>query len=235
MKQYFTLALIFGLICLLVSLFPWIYVFHSFPISKNTSNWSDFGSYIGGIISPILSFASIIFVLVTIKKTQENHAEQIELIKNEQAYTKFTDLSRYLIDIINQSWLGNEETTNSFLSDIKTSVIASSIFRDDMPQNEKDRLIIVAIYEKIRNIQDRSIEEVITVIRTLNMYIEMSTDNDKKLMCNTIEFRLTKKQRFFIFYLMNRTHKEEVKYMQRTWPTFWDSANNEALISNWSD
>lgn len=235
MKQYFTIALLFGLACLLVSLLPWIYVFHSFPISKNTSNWSDFGSYIGGIISPILSFASIVFVLITIKKTQENHAEQIELIKNEQAYTKFTDLSRYLIDIINQSWLANEEVINSVLSEIRTSVIVSSIFEDNMPQNEKNRLIIVAIYEKIVSMQDRNIDEVTTVIRTLNMYIAMSTDDDKKLMCNTIEFRLTKKQRFFIFYLMNRTHKEEVKYMLRTWPTFWNSENNEALISNWRD
>jgi hypothetical protein len=45
------------------------------PISSNDQNWANFGSYIGGIVSPVFSFLSFIIVLIIYYQSNEDKKE----------------------------------------------------------------------------------------------------------------------------------------------------------------
>lgn len=52
-------------------------------MSSNSEKWADFGSFIGGTISPILAFVSFIAVMVTIKLQKDKSDLEKELIDSQ--------------------------------------------------------------------------------------------------------------------------------------------------------
>ena len=61
----------------------WIATFHDQILSADSGKWSDFGSFIGGTISPILAFLSFVAVMVTIKLQNDKNALEKELIDSQ--------------------------------------------------------------------------------------------------------------------------------------------------------
>lgn len=55
-------------------------VFHA-GFSTDSSDWGNFGSYVGGIISPILSFATIVFLIFQNRDQRKQFEEEIALQK----------------------------------------------------------------------------------------------------------------------------------------------------------
>lgn len=56
-------------ICLIPLAF-WVYTFWAPEFSRASDDWSDFGGFMGGVLSPILAFASFIGLLITLRQQQ---------------------------------------------------------------------------------------------------------------------------------------------------------------------
>jgi hypothetical protein len=86
---------------LILPILFYIYGIDGNHLSHENSDWGDFGSYFGGVVSPILSFVSIIFLYKTIIQTDINHSKQLEItLKQDRrnqlihlldSYNKFLD------------------------------------------------------------------------------------------------------------------------------------------------
>lgn len=70
------LLLIAALVAVLLAIAPWLYTFSTTPVSGEPSDWSYFGSYVGGILSPVLAFASFVGLLMTL--TQQRAAIAVQ-------------------------------------------------------------------------------------------------------------------------------------------------------------
>ena len=82
LKKYNT----FFALTLLFVAFPiisWLTKFYDYDVSSNSGKWADFGSFIGGTISPILAFVSFVAVLFTIKQQKDKNDLEKELIDSQ--------------------------------------------------------------------------------------------------------------------------------------------------------
>lgn len=59
-------SLVFAVLLTISIFVPYTDTFGKFGLSKHPSHWADFGSYVGGTLGPVLSFVSIIFLLLTV-------------------------------------------------------------------------------------------------------------------------------------------------------------------------
>ncbi|MDX2191070.1 MAG: hypothetical protein SFY32_14510 [Bacteroidota bacterium] len=55
--------------------------FHSFPFASNPTEFGDFGSFVGGVIGVIISFAGTILIYVTFDSQRKSSEETITLLK----------------------------------------------------------------------------------------------------------------------------------------------------------
>ena len=205
--------------CLGLSAGFWLIIFHKLPISTKTDDWSNFGSYLGGVTGPLLSFISIILVLRTISLTQKNHEEQIKLISQEQIYTKFNDLCVYLETVIKRSWLNEESPYFRELIDrIRTEVIFDSRHVDGDANHNYAISVEKAI--GILGRERRDIDEIALVINLLVKNILSYNSAESLLMKNILELKLTKKQRFIIFFKLRSDHPETATLLWNHWPSF---------------
>lgn len=82
MKKYSTYFAITS-IFVFVPIVSWLIKFHDFNFSSSSGKWADFGSFIGGTISPILAFASFLAVMFTIKLQKNKNDLEKELIDSQ--------------------------------------------------------------------------------------------------------------------------------------------------------
>lgn len=75
MKLERDLALI-ALAACAVPLLPWLATFWSPTFATNQAKWSEFGSFIGGVLSPLLAFVSFLGLLLTIREQRAVAARQ---------------------------------------------------------------------------------------------------------------------------------------------------------------
>lgn len=75
MKSERSLVL-FALVTCAVPLVFWLWTFWSPAFATDQGKWSEFGGFIGGVISPILAFASFIGLLATIREQRAVSARQ---------------------------------------------------------------------------------------------------------------------------------------------------------------
>ncbi|WP_282807435.1 hypothetical protein [Hafnia alvei] len=215
-----SLTLCIAILALLISSFIWLITFHHYPVSEKTSDWSNFGSYIGGVAGPILSFISIILVIETIKQTQNNHKEQISLIIREQTYSKFQDLCNYLEHTLETSWI--RDNSNIFIriiDTIKTETIFERRFNENSNTANKHAIALEKGHFALNNFV-YDIDNIILIIRTLNNFIFIRENSDIQLMTNMLELKLSKEERFLIFLLIKRDHPTDALLLNDNWPTF---------------
>lgn len=60
------LLLAAALVAVLLAIAPWLYMFSTAPVSGKPDDWSYFGGYIGGVLSPVLALASFVGLLMTL-------------------------------------------------------------------------------------------------------------------------------------------------------------------------
>jgi hypothetical protein len=70
-----------------VAIVPWLYVFWSPTFSRRASDWADFGTFVGGVLSPTLAFAALIGLMVTIGQ-QRSAAEAQKSVTDNESYFK---------------------------------------------------------------------------------------------------------------------------------------------------
>lgn len=69
-------------------------VFKDISLSSKNADWGAFGSYVGGVLGPILSIASILFVWWQGRGTAVAQQEQIEQIKKQVGLQQLEALER---------------------------------------------------------------------------------------------------------------------------------------------
>jgi uncharacterized membrane protein len=85
-------------VALLVGVGGWLLLiglyFYRFPggLSARPEDWGVFGDYLGGVLNPILAFASLIVVLVTLYENRVQAAEDRRARRIETVMTAFTGL-----------------------------------------------------------------------------------------------------------------------------------------------
>ncbi|MFQ2599679.1 hypothetical protein ACK3Z9_12185 [Aeromonas caviae] len=88
MKKLLFISFLFLILLILF----YIYGIDGHYLSHSNSNLGDFGSYFGGVASPILSFFSIIFIYKTIVQTDINHSKQLEIVLKQDRRSKLLHL-----------------------------------------------------------------------------------------------------------------------------------------------
>ncbi len=79
-KNVFAILLIVYLIPIAVWYFVMVVV-NDYALSTLNSDWGAFGSFVGGVLSPIFSLVSVLFVIKSINENNTNNNIEIELIK----------------------------------------------------------------------------------------------------------------------------------------------------------
>jgi len=85
----------------------YFFKFHA-SLSNQSADWGNFGSYINGVLSPILLFLTLIYIANTLKAQKESQAEQSEGISgqikemmNSNQINQITSLRTEIIGLIN--------------------------------------------------------------------------------------------------------------------------------------
>jgi hypothetical protein len=90
--------IIFLIIFIITVIFPvifYVYYFGNFEISTNSQNWAEFGSYFGGILSPIIAlFSTIILGLLTYELSKNNSTENLNIFKLQQKILAYQEISK---------------------------------------------------------------------------------------------------------------------------------------------
>ena len=82
-RKYIAIAL-FALVSSAIAVVPYLYNFSEQPISKVPAEWGAFGDYIGGLLSPTLSFFALIGLLLTLHETNVTNERQWEYLRTTE-------------------------------------------------------------------------------------------------------------------------------------------------------
>ena len=116
---------------------------HKFELSTSPDEWSAFGSYFGGVLSPIIYFATLIAIIVTMLFQKQLLAAQ----NKQNTYEKICEHKRTLINVIEQQIRYHESllerASNGALLLINEDLTAhKSIIEDNLRIKEKADIII---------------------------------------------------------------------------------------------
>jgi len=82
-RKYIAIGLL-ALISAAIAVIPYLYSFSERPISTVPAEWGAFGAYIGGLLSPILSFFALIGLLLTLHETNVTNEQQWEYLRTTE-------------------------------------------------------------------------------------------------------------------------------------------------------
>jgi hypothetical protein len=68
------------------TLLPWLYIFWSPSFSRESSEWANFGTFLGGVLSPALAFAALVGLVMTIKQQGDAAKREGEVTDNESYF-----------------------------------------------------------------------------------------------------------------------------------------------------
>ncbi len=153
-RKYVFYLILLNLILLGVSLFLYFDTMHG-KLSKNSNDWSNFGSYIGGIVGTILSWINLLILIILTYQTkeQQNH-EWITSIR----INKYHDLINALKDNTNpqQYFIDKNLDDDFFLFDdnYDTLMQIQRLLREEYTIETKDELLkfLKAIIKSEKNI-----------------------------------------------------------------------------------
>lgn len=98
-RHFIKLLVVFAIILSLFASFIFLYKFHSCVFDQNT--FSQFGNYIGGVLSPILTFFTIIILVVTLQvERHELRIARVEAVKKD-LLDVLKDIDCQLKEVIN--------------------------------------------------------------------------------------------------------------------------------------
>ena len=119
--------------------------FHDWRIAKDTEAWSQFGGYLGGVVAPLLSFASLIVLAQATYDLRERDKHEREILRSEDREYQAAQLEiqrKYertkLIFEMETKWEGMIEKRNQAADLIKANPYTNirSIERDALKGRE---------------------------------------------------------------------------------------------------
>jgi len=144
---------------------PYILYFINFSglLPGNDQNWANFGSFIGGVITSVFSFASFVILFTNYIFDKENITKieilQKHLVENKNIYYNETNKICYdsiisKIDEISSPYILQKEIT-SFVKD----AVNFYYFIDSKLRNEYDELIEIIVAVSSNGMQNFNIVE----------------------------------------------------------------------------
>ncbi|PSV48347.1 hypothetical protein [Photobacterium indicum] len=84
MKRWFGL-----LICITCT--PVVFYAYNFGVGfwRNNEDWAYLGTYLGGVLGPVLTFASVVLLLLTLRETRSANKAQLTLLQKQQFDSSF--------------------------------------------------------------------------------------------------------------------------------------------------
>src|SRR6266498_4392276 len=140
-RKYVFYLILLNLILLGVSLFLYFDTMHG-KLSKNSNDWSNFGSYIGGIVGTILSWINLLILIILTYQTkeQQNH-EWITSIR----INKYHDLVTALKDNENpQRYFTDKNLDDDFFlfdDNYNTLMTIQRLLQEEYRNETKDELL----------------------------------------------------------------------------------------------
>ncbi len=119
---------VFAVILIMITVGAYLLQFHG-DLSQKQAVWSNFGSYIGGVLSPIFSFLSIIVVIYTvdkqIKKNKKTSDRELKEIRKQEQVKQYEALVHD-----REKFLMNLATNVVPPSDDFVALLCKSLIRD---------------------------------------------------------------------------------------------------------
>jgi len=98
-RRYLRVALYLGAGGWLILIGLYLYEFHG-ALSARPEDWGVFGDYLGGVLSPILAFASFVVVLVSLYENRIQAADERRARGMETVMTAFTRLLERVTEVV---------------------------------------------------------------------------------------------------------------------------------------
>jgi uncharacterized membrane protein len=98
-RRYLRVALYVGAGGWLVLIALYLYKFHG-PLSSRPEDWGVFGDYLGGVLNPILAFATFVVVLVSLYENRIQAADERRARGAETLMTAFTALLERVTEVV---------------------------------------------------------------------------------------------------------------------------------------
>lgn len=93
-------------------------------ISNKNSVWGAFGSYLGGVLTPLFTLVSIFFIYYSIRINNENHKIEMTYLNEQQTLLNISSLAASINDKLNEKFIINDKS-------IKNKKIVIYSYSDD--------------------------------------------------------------------------------------------------------
>lgn len=188
--------------------------FHTLPISKKTSDWSNFGAYISGTIGPLMSLISILFVLRSLDITNHNHNSIMEFNKTDKIQGQIKDLSDTIKTSLEEHFLFKKEhpTILPYSSTICSRIMNTLPIRGDMSIEE---VAIKAVKEEFYTFS-AEIKLTVKLVNLLNQLDQIDRDVFKAL----VEVKITAEMRAVLFCFACKQLPGDAAIIKAQWPSF---------------
>lgn len=242
LKLYITISILF----LIIALAAWLSVFYKHPFSHKTENWSDFGSYIGGIFSPVLSFISILYVLHTLEVNNKNHNSQMGMLQREQSTNEFKFLLEELENKINDKEYYSTDVNKIRESEKFENIsikIASEFTTERKFYNTLDSKDLIDLKKRCKELTIELIEHDYIIsydleselLLVLLERIQTSDNSMKKIFKAIFSSRFNNDQKYFMECYLAANYPDAHDNLSRDWPDFSKVPNvlvGRAQLSN---
>lgn len=229
----------FVLIILIIITLPTIIYFFKFHsgLSSDFNKWSAFGSYIGGVYGPLLSFLSLLILAWTLfqmKSSQKQDREQFTLQINEQKRQQNIDDIIMLTKMIRDAF-GN----NPLVENIKLypSAFKKEIHLACYNRQYNDPVSTIAdIWDVAYTImkKDRYFDSEVHILgEVLKRLFKLSNIEDQKTAKVILKGLIPQDQRFLLKCYAAAHHPQAQKYIAR-WPDFCHTPPEfESNLKSW--
>lgn len=200
--------------------------FMDYVRSKNVSDWGVYGDYVGGVLSPILTFTSLILIAKTFKLQRQDLREQQEDSRKqrfENVFFAMLNLHKNKIKEIN----GMGKTGHNFFVSLNDVIISSIKRLETDPQLEK-QVRLICFEQLITPQLNRYFSNLITIIKYI---MQQKFDEEyKSLFISLLILNLTHDEMSimlyrFLYYKTDSKFLEESNFFEKLY--FGDHYSDE--------
>lgn len=213
-KSHPLCSLIIGIITL-CPLFLYLWQFHD-GLSSNESAWSTFGTFVGGIYSPLFTFASVIVLVATLLEINQANRKTFELSQRNNIISDITVLTKLLDNSINKKLFivasSRVEGMNSLGNAVLTKLSASK------PNTEED--IWDASIQRFDNSSQDTFRDEMPILREIMLRIHNINDEELKEQAQAIFKAIIPNDDRFWLQCYTRRYDDKTKLLLEFWSPF---------------
>lgn len=147
---------IIAVLIVLMTVLTFLLNFRTQIISDNISDWGSLGSYIGGILSPVISFISlIVLAYITYLVSRNNSEENRNLNLLKRRLDAFEELIKYYNKVNTKGW-ATAIIVNSILTELKkTDVLTITTTVKNLSEKLNNEIVFFFEYYYFLNSFDK--------------------------------------------------------------------------------